>query len=243
MSGHRNYVRWGLVTLALIFGAGAFLWFLYPAPNLKEWQEGPPPRLWASAERQKQVWGGDVGRLRFVYCPLEKMSQHLLVAVLVAEDINFFRHSGVDLSPWPEVFRQWRAGHRLRGASTLTQQLAKNLFLSPRRSLGRKLRELRLAWLLEKKLGKRRILELYLNLVEFGPGLYGAEAAAQAYFNCSAAELTLEQAASLAAAIPAPSRDNPKTFSAGFRARRAVILRRATKASWLYELAKQVKAR
>lgn len=243
MSGRRHYVKWGLVSLGLVVAAGASFWFLWPSPNLKEWQKGPPPRLWSSAERQKQVWQGDVGRLQFVYCPLEEISEHLLVAVLVAEDINFFRHRGVDLSAWPEVFRQWKAGHRLRGASTLTQQLAKNLFLSPRRSLGRKLRELRLAWLLEKQLGKRRILELYLNLVEFGPGLYGAQVAAQAYFNCLAAELTLEQAASLAAAIPAPSQDNPKTSSARFRARRAVILRRAAKASWLYALAKQVKAR
>lgn len=171
------------------------------------------------------------------------MSDHVLVAVLVGEDINFFRHKGVDLSAWPEVLRQWWAGHRLRGASTLTQQLAKNLFLSPRRSVTRKVRELRLAWLFERKLGKRRILELYLNLVEFGPGLYGVEAAAQAYFNCSAEELTLEQAAALAATIPAPSQDNPKNLSPRFRARQRVIQGRAAKAAWLYELAKQVKKR
>lgn len=241
MNGRRHYVRWGLVSLS--FCAGVFLWFFWPSPNLEEWQEGPPFKLWAAAERQRQVWQGSTSRLRFEYCPLEKISDHLLVAVLVGEDINFFRHKGVDFSAWLEAFRQWSAGHRLRGASTITQQLAKNLFLSPRRSLGRKLQELHLAWLLEKKLGKRRILELYLNLVEFGPGLYGAQAAAQTYFSCSAEELTPEQAAGLAAAIPAPSQDNPKTFSARFRARQAVILRRAGKAAWLYQLAKQVKAR
>jgi len=130
----------------------------------------------------------------------------------------------------------------LRGASTLSQQLAKNLFLSPRRSLWRKLQELRLALRLERELGKRRILELYVNIVEFGPGLYGAEAAARSYFGCSAAALDPDQAASLAAAIPAPSQDNPKTASARFSARKEVIARRAAKASWLYPLVRQIKS-
>jgi membrane peptidoglycan carboxypeptidase len=125
---------------------------------------------------------------------------------------------------------------RLRGASTISQQLAKNLFLSPRRTVWRKIREAHLAWWLERRLGKRRILELYLNVVEFGPGLFGAEAASQHYFGVASGDLTVEQAASLAAAIPSPGRDNPTTDTRRWRFRRDVILRRMGRATWLKTL-------
>jgi monofunctional biosynthetic peptidoglycan transglycosylase len=210
-------------------------------PEIAQLRQGPPPELWAAAQRQQKLWREQGLRrsVRFSYVPLSQVSDHLLVAILVGEDINFFHHWGVDLRAWPEALQQWLSGRPLRGASTLSQQLAKNLFLTPRRSLWRKLQELRLALLLERHLGKRRILELYVNVVEFGPGLYGAEAASQAYFGCRAAELTPEQAASLAAGIPAPSEDNPKSSSPRFRARREVIARRMAKATWLYPLVRR----
>jgi monofunctional biosynthetic peptidoglycan transglycosylase len=243
VQGRRHYGRWALALLALlVLAAAAFLF--WPGPDLTRFRSGPPPELWATAARQQALWKeqGSSRTVRFSYVPLERVADHLLVAILVSEDINFFQHKGIDFRAWPEAFRQWREGRRLRGASTLSQQLAKNLFLSPRRSLWRKLQELRLALRLERELGKRRILELYVNIVEFGPGLYGAEAAARSYFGCSAAALDPDQAASLAAAIPAPSQDNPKTASARFSARKEVIARRAAKASWLYPLVRQIKS-
>lgn len=242
MRGRRHYGRWLLAAVVLLFLA-PFAFFLWPGPDLSQYRAGPPPKPWAAVARQQAVWReqGSHRKVRFTYLPLEQVSDHLLVAILVGEDINFFHHKGVDLRAWPEVFRQWWEGRRLRGASTLSQQLAKNLFLSPRRSLWRKFLELRLALRLERELGKRRILELYVNIVEFGPGLYGAEAAARSYFGCSAQALDTNQAAALAATIPAPSQDNPRTASPRFLVRREIIARRAVRAGWLYALVRQVK--
>ncbi|MFN3412610.1 MAG: monofunctional biosynthetic peptidoglycan transglycosylase [Thermoanaerobaculum sp.] len=246
MVGRRHYGRWALLGLVAAFALTLVFYLLIsPLPDLSAWRSGPPQKPWAAASRQMEVWekAGSKRNLRFSYVPLEQVSDHLLVAILVGEDINFFQHKGVDFSAWPEAFHQWVEGRRLRGASTITQQLAKNLFLSRQRSLARKLAEARLAWHLEKQLGKRRILELYVNIAEFGPGIFGVEAASQAYFGCAAKDLTATQAASLAAAIPAPARDNPKTNSARFRARREVIAERAAHASWLYTLVREAQHR
>jgi monofunctional biosynthetic peptidoglycan transglycosylase len=121
-----------------------------------------------------------------------------------------------------------------RGASTLTQQLAKNLWLSPSRNPWRKAKEALLTWQLERRLAKRRILELYLNVVEFGPGVYGAEAAARHYFDKSAAELSEVEAAQLAAALPRPRAWRPGSDSAVYRRRVASVERRMVKAVWLW---------
>lgn len=246
MVGRRHYGRWVVLGLLAAFAfALVFVLLLWPVPDLSPWRAGAPKSFWAAALRQMEVWekAGSKQKVRFSYVPLEQVSEHLLVAILVAEDINFFHHKGVDFSAWPEAFRQWLDGRRLRGASTITQQLAKNLFLSRERRVTRKLAEMRLAWLLERQLGKRRILELYVNIAEFGPGIFGAEAASQAYFGCTARELTPAQAASLAAAIPAPARDNPRTNSARFRARQKVIAERAAHASWLLALVREAQRR
>lgn len=245
MVGRRHYGRWAVLILLAAAFALVLVLVLWPLPDLDPWRAGAPKSLWAAALRQMEVWekAGSKQKVRFSYVPLEQVSEHLLVAILVSEDINFFHHKGVDWSAWPEAFRQWREGRRLRGASTISQQLAKNLFLSRKRSLTRKFVEMRLAWLLERQLGKRRILELYVNIAEFGPGIFGAEAASQTYFGCSAKELTPAQAALLAAAIPAPARDNPKTNSVRFRARQRIIAERAAHASWLYALVREVQRR
>lgn len=243
----RHYRRWGLFLAVLAFGLTLALVvvFLGPLPDLDPYRSGPPEERWAALSRQLEVWreAGIKHKPRFVYVPLAEVSDHLLVAILVGEDINFFQHGGVDFRAWPEVWRQWREGRRLRGGSTITQQLAKNLFLSRERSLKRKLSELRLSWYLERELGKRRILELYVNIVEFGPGIFGAEAASQTYFGCSARDLSPAQAAALAATIPAPARDNPKTESPRFQARARIIAQRASNARWLYQLVRETKAR
>jgi monofunctional biosynthetic peptidoglycan transglycosylase len=145
------------------------------------------------------------------------MARPLLVAVVTAEDPNFFAHRGID---WGELKESVRADVRLgtffRGGSTITQQLAKNLFLSSRKSLVRKAREMIIARWLEADLGKARILELYLNVIEFGDGVYGCEAASRLYFGKAAADLNASEAAGLAGIIPSPRRLNPLRNAPGF---------------------------
>jgi monofunctional biosynthetic peptidoglycan transglycosylase len=140
-----------------------------------------------------------------VWVSYEQISPDLVRTVIAGEDLRFFQHSGVD---WATVKRAFlvnlAANQVLRGGSTITQQLAKNLFLSAERTAARKLHETVIAWEMEQLLGKRRILELYLNIIEWGEGVYGAEAAARHYFNTTAASLSLNQAVFLAAIIPSP---------------------------------------
>jgi len=155
------------------------------------------------------------------------ISQDLKRAVLVAEDSAFWQHEGVDVEQLRESLEtDWERGRFSRGGSTITQQLAKNLYLSPSKNPMRKLRELVIARRLEVTLSKRRILELYLNVIEWGDGIYGAEAAARTYFRKPASSLGPEEAALLAAAIINPRRLNPGNPSARLRRRQELILKR-----------------
>lgn len=139
------------------------------------------------------------------WVPYESLSPNLLRAAIAGEDPRFYSHSGVD---WKEVRRAFelnlQEGRIVRGASTITQQVVKNLFLSTSKNPLRKLHEMLLAWEAERALGKRRVMEIYLNVAEWGDGVYGAEAAARHYFKTSAASLTKEQAAFLVAILPRP---------------------------------------
>lgn len=164
------------------------------------------------------------------------ISSNLKKAVLVAEDLSFFNHRGFDTHEIRIAAREAFEGKRVRGASTITQQLAKNLWLSPSRSPARKLRELALTRQLEKHLSKGRILEIYLNVVEFGPGIYGAEAAARHYFGVAAADLSAEQAAHLAASLPRPSKWHPGVDSRGYERSVERILIRMEQCDWLDKL-------
>ncbi len=162
-----------------------------------------------------------------IWVPLERISPHLQNAVIAAEDGGFYRHNGVEWGLMREALIYDLKERRLaRGASTITQQLAKNLYLSPSKDPLRKVRELLIAFRLEKNLSKRRILELYLNVVEWGEGIFGAEAAARAYFDKSAADLTLEEAVALAAVLPSPRRHSPLGESRWVKVRRAWVERR-----------------
>ena len=155
------------------------------------------------------------------------ISPNLKRAVLVAEDDAFFQHEGVDFEQLQESLEvDWARGKFSRGASTITQQLAKNLYLSPSRDPLRKLRELIIARRLEAELRKARILELYLNVIEWGDGVYGAEAAAQTYFHEPAADLSEDESALLAAALMNPRRYNPAHPNATLLGRQAFLLRR-----------------
>lgn len=156
-----------------------------------------------------------------------RISPSLVKAVLFAEDSAFWSHDGIDMDEIKaSIEDSWETGEPLRGASTITQQLAKNLYLSPSRNPARKVTELLITRRLEAELSKRRILELYLNVIEWGDGLWGCEAAARAYFGVSASDLTPEQAALMAGAIINPVRYSPAHPNARLLRRQAIILRR-----------------
>jgi monofunctional glycosyltransferase len=155
-----------------------------------------------------------------------RISPDLKRAVLVAEDDAFWQHEGVDIEQLQQSLEvDWARGRFVRGGSTITQQLAKNLYLSPSKNPLRKLRELVIARRLEAELKKARILELYLNVIEWGDGIYGVEAASHAYFGAPAASLGPTESALLAAAIVNPRVLNPGKPSARLLRRQQVILR------------------
>lgn len=181
--------------------------------------------------------------------PLDSIAKPMVEAAITGEDARFWTHGGIDYQELRAalgyhratfdlgsaqdraelrraVGRTWASRGRIRGASTITQQLAKNLYLSPSRSPLRKLKEAVTAYRLERVLGKRRILELYLNVAELGPGIWGVEAASRKYFNRSARELTESQSAALAATLPFPLTSNLKYKPTRMRIRQDLILRR-----------------
>jgi monofunctional biosynthetic peptidoglycan transglycosylase len=177
-------------------------------------------------EREAKSEGRPLRHLH-TWVPYRRISPNLKRAVLVAEDDAFFEHEGVDLEQLRKSIElDIRQGRATRGGSTVTQQLAKNLYLSPTRNPLRKLRELIIARRLETALSKARIFELYLNLIEWGDGVWGAEAAARTYFGTSAASLSREQAALLAGAIVNPRVLNPARPPARLLRRQRIILAR-----------------
>ena len=160
------------------------------------------------------------------WVPLEEVSPLLVRAVLMGEDAGFYGHNGFDTHEIREAFkRNWEEGRTVRGASTITQQLAKNLYLSERRTYLRKLEEAILTYRMEKALSKNRILEIYLNVIEWGNGIYGVEAASRDLYGVSASRLGAEQAATLAAMIPNPIQLHPCASPTSLRTRRDRILR------------------
>jgi monofunctional biosynthetic peptidoglycan transglycosylase len=161
------------------------------------------------------------------WVPYGRISGHLKRAVLVTEDAAFWQHEGIDLEQIRESIEvNLERGEFARGASTITQQLAKNLYLSPSKNPVRKLRELMITRRLEAVLAKRRIFEIYLNVIEWGDGIYGAEAAARTYFRTAAASLGPEASARLAAAIVNPRVLNPARPTRRLLRREQMILRR-----------------
>ena len=159
------------------------------------------------------------------WVPLSRVSRHLIHAVLSSEDQNFFGHEGVDWKAIEEsIEKNVEKGRFARGGSTITQQLAKNLYFGTRKTLGRKVRELVVTRWLEADLSKARILALYLNLIEWGDGVYGCEAAARHWYGKPASDLSASEAAGLAAMIPNPRRLNPRVSAARHeRATRRVL--------------------
>jgi monofunctional biosynthetic peptidoglycan transglycosylase len=193
-----------IVLFAAALGAAALFWATLPdvRPLAKSW-----PATTAFMELRKAALAkeGKSTRLEWTPVPLSQIAPDMQRAVVVAEDARFWEHGGVDWEAMRGAAeKNWEKGKLKVGGSTLTQQLAKNLYLSPARTPWRKLRELFISWRLERSLSKKRILELYLNVIEFGPRTFGVETAARRYMGKPASTLTREEAATLAAVIPSP---------------------------------------
>ncbi|NNC03856.1 monofunctional biosynthetic peptidoglycan transglycosylase [Corallococcus exiguus] len=225
-SGGPAWRRWALggwLMLALWFGVEAAR-----LPDVGALRTQNPRTTALMAQRAEEALeAGTKPRVRQAWVPLGAVAPHAVDAVLCSEDARFYRHEGVDWTEVENAFEQSVREARLgRGASTLTQQLAKNLYLSTDRSLLRKGKELLLARQLESHLSKQRILALYLNVVEWGEGVYGIEAAAREHFGVSARSLSVAQGAMLAAMLPAPRRWLPAQRPETLRTRAGVIIGR-----------------
>jgi len=238
-------------TLFLIFIGAVIVWLAYEVitfPRITKLRnENPMATSMMEARATEDRADGREAKKYQIWMPIEQISPHLQRAVLAGEDSHFFEHNGFD---WDAIQKAWDEAQRegekeakeegdydpngwippmpnfKRGASTVTQQLAKNLYLSEERNFFRKGREAAITYFLEKDLSKKRILELYLNVIEWGEDIYGAEAAARFYFKKSASNLTAQEAAYLSAMIPSPLNVfNPKKNPKRVVRRQRVILR------------------
>jgi monofunctional glycosyltransferase len=237
--------------LFLVLVASVLLWLLYEFitfPSISKLRSENPTTSSLIEYRISQAKvNGEEPKKFMIWMQMEQISPNLQRAVLAGEDARFFEHHGFD---WDAIQNAWNDGMKegekeakeegdydpndwippmpdfKRGASTVSQQLAKNLYLSEERSFLRKGREALYTYFLERELSKKRILELYLNVIEWGDGIYGAEAASRAYFKKSASDLTAPEAAYLAAMIPSPLNVfNPKKNPKRLARRQRIILR------------------
>ncbi len=230
---------WTKLLFAILLGA-VLVWLAYELisfPNISKLQtENPTTTSLIEYRISEAKSEGIEPKKMMIWQPIEQISPNLQKAVLAGEDSHFFQHDGFD---WDAINKAWEEAKKegeaeakkegdydpngwippmpsfKRGASTVTQQLAKNLYLSEERSLFRKGREALITYFLERQLSKKRILEIYLNVIEWGDGVYGAEAASRYYFKKSASNLTADEAAYLSAMIPSPlnvfnPKKNPK---------------------------------
>ena len=214
------------VLFALAFASAAYLYLTLPDVRVLRTSNPETTAFIELRAREARDRGEEPRRVQR-WVSYAKISPHLKRAVLVAEDSAFWQHDGVDYEQLKESIEvNIERGGFVRGGSTITQQLAKNLYLSPSKNPIRKLRELLIARRLEAELSKQRILELYLNVIEWGDGIYGAEAAARSYFRKPASEVGPVEAALLAAAIINPRLLDPGKPSARLRRHQQTILRR-----------------
>ena len=217
----RSVVRWLAIVVALLWLLAAL------ALVAARWID--PPTTAVHIERRLQAWiHGTPYRERYTFVPLSQISPNLQHAVISAEDARFYLHHGFDWHAIEVDAKEDMEGDRVRGGSTLTQQLVKNLFFGTGRSILRKGAETTLVPVAELVLGKRRILELYLNVVEWGPGIYGAEWASRTYDRTAARNIGREQSARLAAILPAPLKRRPERMNHYC----TVILRRMSQVGW-----------
>ena len=216
--------------LALALLAGFVLWVAWKAvtwPRVADLaRKNPPTTAFIERWRRDRRSAGKSDRPDWRWVPYGSISESVKRAVVVSEDIAFFDHHGFDVAEMKAaVGKAFEDRRALRGASTITQQVAKNLWLSPSRNPIRKVEEAILTRQLERDLGKKRILEIYLNVVEMGDGIYGVEAASMRYFGRHASDLDDDQAAQLAACLPNPREWHPGSGSKYARWRTEHVLR------------------
>jgi monofunctional biosynthetic peptidoglycan transglycosylase len=211
---------------AIAFALLGYVWLTLPDVRPLKTQNPSSTAFMDLRAREAAARGAKPRQMQH-WASYNRISPDLKRAVLVAEDDLFWQHEGIDFEQMQESFEaDWARGRLVRGGSTITQQLAKNLYLSPSKNPVRKLRELVIARRLEAELKKARILELYLNVIEWGDGIYGVEAASRIYFSVPAASLGPDESALLAAAIVNPRLLNPARPSARLIRRQQLILRR-----------------
>src|SRR6202453_5056036 len=217
----RSIVRWLVVGVVLLWSLATLI--LVAA----RWID--PSTTAVHIQRRLQAWIHHTPyRERYKFIPLSQISPELQHAVIAAEDSNFYHHHGFDWHQIQIAAKDDLEGERTRGASTITQQLVKNLFFGTGRSFLRKGAEATLVPVAELVLGKRRILEIYLNVVEWGPGIYGADSACHYYYGTAARNIGRQQAARLAAILPAPLKRRPDRMNDYS----AIILVRMRQMSW-----------
>ena len=213
-------------TLGVAFGAFCFSYLTLPDVRGLA-RTNPATTAFMELRKEEAAQDGRTLTIRHRWVPYTQISADLRRAVIVTEDAAFFDHDGIDLTEVKaSMERNWEDGRFSRGASTITQQLAKNLYLSPSRNPLRKLREVFITRRLEAGLTKRRILEIYLNVIEWGDGIFGVDAAARIYFGKTAATLSREEAALLAGAIINPRVHNPGKPTRRLLRRQQIVLRR-----------------
>ncbi len=227
LAKRRLALRLALAAAAVLAALAAWVWAGLPARSeVSALLRTNPARTRLMEQRQEEAKAkGRKARVSQSWVPLTRVSRHLIHAVLSSEDQGFFGHEGVDWKAIEEsIEKNAEKGRFARGGSTITQQLAKNLYFGTSKTLGRKVRELVVTRWLEADLPKARILELYLNLIEWGDGIYGCEAGARHWYGKPASALSAGEAAGLAAMIPNPRRLNPRVNAARHeRATRRVL--------------------
>ncbi len=213
----------GLLVLACMIFLDVARYLVYP--NVSALKKENPGKT-AMMLRREHQWAAEGRRfaLRYSWTPYSRISPYAVKAVLIAEDDKFWSHEGFDFEAMGKAIERDIKKRRFSfGGSTITQQLAKNLYLSPSKNPLRKLKEAILTWRMERALSKRRILEVYLNVAEWGDGIFGIEAAANRYYGIPASALGPEQAARLASVLPSPLRYSPVKPSRYVDARSRVI--------------------
>src|SRR6202167_888305 len=217
----RSFIRWLVIGVVLLWSLAALILVV------ARWID--PPTTAVHIQRHLQAWIHDTPyRERYKFIPLSQISPDFQHAVVAAEDTRFYQHHGFDWNEIQIAAHEDLEGDRTRGASTITQQLVKNLFFGTGQSILRKGAEATLVPVAEFALGKQRILEIYLNVVEWGPGIYGAEAASRYYDETAARNIGREQGARLAAILPGPLKRRPErmnTYS-------TIILKRMSQMGW-----------
>ena len=205
----RRHRKWVVIVL-LIAALPPLLYFLL-MPDLSKLNKENPKKTALIEYREKaSKEKGKPFKMNQQWVPLSKISSYLAKAVLIAEDDKFWKHEGFDYEAIQKAIEKDLKAKKYKvGASTITQQLVKNLYLSPEKSLTRKISEALITWRMEKVLPKKRILELYLNVVEWGEGIFGVEAASRYYFGKPSSQLTPQEAARLASVLPNPRKYNP----------------------------------